>query len=79
MNPDIRLYPNPAKDFLTIDYNQPVNSVIVLNSQGVEAANCQREYAAAVTLDISGFSSGMYFVKVVGVEGETTVLKFVKE
>jgi hypothetical protein len=79
MNPGLRLYPNPAKDFLTIDYNQPVNSVIVLDSQGVEAANCQREYAASVTLDISGFSSGMYFVKVVGVEGETTVLKFVKE
>ncbi len=69
------IYPNPAKDRLFIVTNKQIQSLEIINLQGkavlTEQDNIQK-------IDISGLSSGMYFVKIQNSEC-CTVKRFVKE
>lgn len=76
LSENIQLYPNPASDQITIALSSNA-TIEVLNSEG----RIIRRYNAvnnAVTLDLSGFAKGLYFVKAQDSKG-TAVKKFVKE
>lgn len=68
---DLKLYPNPAFDLLNIELNVP-QPVYIFNSMGqlIAVLNPDEEL---VTLDISNYQSGVYFVR----SGESSV-KFIK-
>ena len=74
---NVKLYPNPATDKLTVEMENKFNTLEVTNTLG------QTLYRAAVTdnqmqIDVSGYSAGMYYVKLQGDNGMVTK-KFVKE
>ncbi|MFH0866227.1 MAG: T9SS type A sorting domain-containing protein [Bacteroidota bacterium] len=75
-NPEFLIYPNPVDGVLYMTL--PQNSEIeILNIQG----QIIRRIAANENhkpIDVSGFSSGMYFVKIITVKG-IVVKKFIKE
>ena len=56
----ISLYPNPAENKLTIETNKPTN-IFITNILGEQLFNSQIEQTTI--LDLSNFSSGIYFVK----------------
>lgn len=66
----VSIYPNPAKDVLTIEAEN-ISNVTIFNSLG------QRVYAEDVNanehlINISGFEAGIYMVKIVTNSGEVT-------
>ena len=72
----VKLYPNPAIDNLTIEMESKFNTIEITNVLG------QSIYRANVTdnqtsIDIVGYSTGMYYVKLQGDNGMVTK-KFVK-
>jgi Leucine-rich repeat (LRR) protein len=68
----IKLYPNPAVDFLTIESNVTVKQVYVFDIDGqmfISDANLP-------ILNVSDFSKGIYFLKILTEEGATHSVKF---
>lgn len=63
-----QLYPNPAKDVITITSNAKKEIFSITGEKLIETQ--------AETVDISALNNGVYFVKI---ENSATILKFIKE
>jgi len=74
---DIRLYPNPVLNLLTIQSTNRMGRVVICNNQGEVVLEQSAGIAKDMQLDCSGLSSGIYFVTVCG-KGTTCTKKFVK-
>ena len=71
------LYPNPANDNLYIDSKVKINEVVIYDVYGrsqQSTVNSQQ----SLSIDVSNFNSGIYFVKIVTDNGEV-VKRFVKQ
>lgn len=73
-----QLYPNPAKDFITIDSkeNQVIKTVSIVDVQGrnVFTSNTQTE-----RISVANLQQGMYFVTLETEAGAITTKKFIKQ
>jgi len=60
----VGLYPNPATDVVTIESNEAINKIEIINSQWqiMETINCNAIFN--YQLSIFNYSSGLYFVKI---------------
>ena len=80
-NTIIKVYPNPAKDNLTIDFNNELNSlntnVLIYNLQG-QLLIQQQIKQEKTELNINSLAKGMYIVSLT-TEKERLVRKFVRE
>ncbi|MFZ4412882.1 MAG: T9SS type A sorting domain-containing protein [Bacteroidales bacterium] len=73
-----RLYPNPAKDFITIETSVEEFQLSIINSVGqtVLQKHCT---TSQQTIDIQNYPQGMYYYKLVSDKGKVISGKFVKE
>ncbi|MEO7209646.1 MAG: T9SS type A sorting domain-containing protein [Chitinophagaceae bacterium] len=76
----ISLYPNPAKNTVTVKgLNKNINAVIkIIDMQGREISSQNFTQSSSATLNIRALSQGTYFVQVAQ-EGKVVRLKMVKE
>lgn len=70
------IYPNPVKDKIKIPLSE-ASQIEILNFQGQVIA-CMNENEDHASIDLSGFTKGIYFVRVKTDNG-VSVLKFIKE
>jgi len=72
---EVTLFPNPAKDYLTIkSKDTTLNSIRILNTLGQEVLYFEGRNTFSRTIDVSNLNSGMYFVILNG----NTSKKFIK-
>jgi len=74
---EFSLYPNPASNFITIETdNNSFNQYryVIFDIYGKSYSN--KELSES-TIDISGLSSGIYFIRISNTNGQTTTKKFV--
>jgi hypothetical protein len=74
---NIKMYPNPAKNNLTIDANSAIEKVSVFNVLGQEVMN-NLSKNKSITLDVSNLQVGIYVVKTT-IDGAISSSRFVKE
>jgi len=75
---NIKLYPNPTRSVLNIEVlNGSFDSIMVFSSTGKLVQTINPE-ADALTIDVSQFASGMYFVRFVS-EGLAFTKRFIKQ
>jgi len=70
------IYPNPATEKLSIENNLPQNSNYIITNllgQEIDKGLLKSE------IDISYLLNGVYFLKIVGTNNQTQVLKFIKQ
>lgn len=73
------IFPNPATDNLSIEANEEITEVNIYNIIGVNVYNEQCTMNnLQLDINISEFNSGVYFVKVKSLNGET-VKRFIKQ
>lgn len=68
----LRLYPNPANDFVTIENpkNEPLQKIVMTDIQGKVILELAPEKASSsYKLDISDWQSGIYYIEVLGNNG----------
>lgn len=60
---DVRTYPNPAKEELTLELSQPLSETTLkfYNTQGILQAEDQYENVSKMNITIKNWPSGMYF------------------
>lgn len=68
------IYPNPAFTTLTIEFTETIKSVVVMNAIG-QIVMSKNETCKKMMLDVSALNSGIYFVRINGMQME----KFLKE
>lgn len=76
--PAIQVYPNPAKDYFTIEAEQS-GTFQLYNSLGQLVLTKAINQGSYATLDVSGFSSGVYFYNFLSDGNADTRGKLVKE
>ena len=67
---NVEVYPNPAKDVLTVKAEN-LNSVVVYNSLG-QRVFAQDVEANETTINMSDFEAGIYMVRIVANGNEVT-------
>ncbi len=75
----IELYPNPAKDWLTISLgDEGLKKEVTINNMIGQSLASQEVTDKEVRFQIENYSQGIYFAKVL-VNGSSQIIKFVKE
>lgn len=74
---NIVVYPNPVKDILNVSFDNAINSVSIYNMVGQQVFT-KSVNANEDTINVSGLTSGTYFVKVQA-EDKVKTLKIIKE
>ncbi|MEZ4779622.1 MAG: GEVED domain-containing protein [Flavobacteriaceae bacterium] len=75
---DITLYPNPAKAQLNIEISDRSFEEILIYSVNGQLVKKLNPNVDSLTIDVSEFSSGMYFVQFIS-EGKAVSKRFIKE
>jgi hypothetical protein len=71
-NNGIRMYPNPATEIVNVDATSAIVSVEVLNFLGQTIYTAKDVNKMKTIVNVTGFESGVYFVKVTTVSGTRT-------
>lgn len=73
----LKVYPNPVQDILTISYDQKIHSVTIYNAAG-QLVLTKEINDTKGTIDVSGFVSGVYLVKVNAANAFVKTVKVIK-
>ncbi len=71
---DINIYPNPAKDFVSLQASEDIRKVVMFSVSGSKVAEWQSLKARELELDIRLLSSGMYYLNMITDEGRNVRL-----
>jgi hypothetical protein len=66
----ILLYPNPARDVVTLQTSIPARSVVILDITGRSMYSSQEMESDLIRINLSGLPSGLYLVKIQTEAGE---------
>jgi hypothetical protein len=66
---EMTVYPNPVSDILQIKSAYQIKCVKFINSQGLEIANMHDILNNDFTINVKGFSSGVYYLRIETTEG----------
>ncbi len=75
---NLRVYPNPVIDFLTISHTEELSRVMVVNLLGQIIYNEQLQ-TDEIKIDMSGWATSTYIVKVYDAENRVASIKVVKK
>jgi len=71
---EVKIYPNPANDFIQIETSLNLISIVIMDATG----KIIRNLSGKTKIDISKLSRGVYFIKIIGEENIITQ-KFIKQ
>lgn len=75
-NSFIKLFPNPASEFITIRTNETIAEISIMNTLSVVVKKENKfENQTHLKIDLSGLESGIYFVSIHFNNGRTSVAK----
>ncbi|MFN3917697.1 MAG: T9SS type A sorting domain-containing protein [Flavobacteriales bacterium] len=77
----IRIYPNPTKDFLFVDFDMTLNDdfflMDIIDISGKKIKSQQIRKIGLTSIDVSRFVPGVYFMNLIGESGQNITFKFV--
>jgi len=71
---DVKIYPNPAKDFINITSKQQINSVEILDQSGKRISESKE-----LKINVSNLSKGIYILKIKFSNGSSSIQKLIKQ
>jgi hypothetical protein len=60
---DLKIYPNPTKDIISLDSEENINEIKVFNLSGQELMVLESQ-KSHFDIDLSDLASGLYFIKI---------------
>lgn len=78
--PEFTMYPNPTQDsFVIKNSNSNIRSVKIFSINGSVVFNSKNNNTNTLKINTSAFNTGVYFVKVINVQGGLSVKKLIKK
>jgi Secretion system C-terminal sorting domain/Carboxypeptidase regulatory-like domain len=71
-NNNIKVYPNPAKELITIESTSALLQITVLDIRGKVKNRIETQGEESIQINTSDFENGIYFIKIKTEEGEHT-------
>ena len=78
-NDNINLYPNPTKDFINIDIKESRFDQVVIFSSTGQVVHLEEEVTDKLSINVSQYIPGMYFVRFVSSNGLAVTKRFIKD
>jgi hypothetical protein len=81
-NLSVNLYPNPAKEWLTLDFNSNIQkqlNVSLFSTEGKEIKTWSEKYTSKMYLTSPELSNGIYFLKIRNGAGEVVRKVVIRE
>lgn len=75
----LRLYPNPANNYINIESPVQISNVMIYNSSGTVINQTCIDNYGILNLDVSDYHPGIYFISVINKDGNSEVKKVVVE
>jgi hypothetical protein len=75
----ISLYPNPAREYVYIDSETDISSVVLYDSRGSRIRTLSDVHSSQVRLSLDGIRSGVYFVEVRTSDQQLKIGRLVKQ
>mgnify|MGYP000712736081 FL=1 len=75
----IKIYPNPTSSNLSIESNTSINSWMLLNPFGHQLKGNTNLNAKKAELNVSGLTTGIYFLKIQLDSGNTIIKRVIKK
>ncbi len=75
----ITIYPNPAKDIVTISSKEKIKELSIINQLGQVVYSNSLNNNQSSTINIQGFAKGLYIVKIITIKGELITEKLIIE
>ena len=73
----LRIFPNPAKDIITIESNN-IQQIKMVDNTGRKVIDNKLETITSNTkIDVSGLTKGLYLIQVINTNGETKTEKLI--
>lgn len=69
---EIAIYPNPTKDFLTVDLGNNIATIQVLDLTGRLVTSIMNDKNIVQTIDFSNFENGIYILQIIGQQWQKT-------
>jgi hypothetical protein len=73
------LYPNPAKDVIFLEFNDPVNQISIADLSGIILLKEKINNKNHLEIELTGFTEGVYTVRVTNRNGKIYQSLFVKQ
>jgi hypothetical protein len=79
--PDARfvMYPNPARDKITIDYDGKIKSLVILNLLGHAVKYIENPAGNGLEINISDLEKGIYLTRILNANGKYNTRRFIKQ
>jgi hypothetical protein len=74
----VKIYPNPASNYITIDLDFPFDLLEVYSGTGNKLKEIKVERKSALTIDISLWESGLYSLRLISGNRQSEKIKFIK-
>ena len=73
------IYPNPATEIITINSNSKIELISIYNSKGKMICQMNSHRETYIQIDLSEYTSGLYFISAVYSDGDVEYKKLIKE
>lgn len=73
----LRLFPNPATDYIYIESDRAISSVCIFNTSGLVEKSKLNKDGFACYMDISPLQEGLYFIRVTFEDNTTKTMRFI--
>lgn len=60
---NISIYPNPTKNYLTIDYNEPIEEIRIINTLGMEIFSQKNMNSGKNVIHLDTYTRGVYYIE----------------
>ena len=72
------VYPNPVANMLTVDNCSSYETIAVIDITGKVQQTVETCGESSIELNMEGYPMGVYFLKLIGAEGQSEVVRIVK-
>ncbi len=73
----LRLFPNPATDYIYIESDRPISRVSIFNTSGLVEKSHNNKDGFACYINISSLQEGLYFIRVTFEDKTMQTMKFI--
>ncbi|GAB5565220.1 MAG: hypothetical protein Wins2KO_22830 [Winogradskyella sp.] len=75
---EVNIWPNPTNDILHLNSKEELTSISLYDLSGRLVKNQNINYELDTSIDLSGYSAGIYFLHITGIDNKQDVFKITK-